>query len=99
LGSVGSVKNKLSCVVAVLCCCCFGSKLRNGNAQRKAGRRKQQKQTVLCCLEAAKTDCPVLFVPDIRNWLTDRAKAKGIDLGRLVNDLLKRDIELIEAVK
>jgi len=38
--------------------------------------------------EAAKTDCPVLF-----------AKAKGIDLGRLVNDLLKRDIELIEAVK
>jgi len=27
------------------------------------------------------------------------SKAKGIDLGRLVSDLLKRDIELIEAVK
>jgi len=27
------------------------------------------------------------------------AKAKGIDLDRLVSDLLKRDIELIEAVK
>jgi len=46
LGSVGSVKNRLSCV-----------------------------------------------------FFTERAKAKGIDLGRLVNDLLKRDIELIEAVK
>jgi len=44
-------------------------------------------------------DLPVYLDADIRNWLTDRAKAKGIDLGRLVNDLLKRDIELIEAVK
>jgi len=42
---------------------------------------------------------PVYLDADIRDWLTERAKAKGIDLGRLVNDLLKRDIELIEAVK
>jgi|GEM_PF-242302 len=44
-------------------------------------------------------DLPVYLDADIRDWLTERAKAKGIDLGRLVNDLLKRDIELIEAVK
>jgi len=44
-------------------------------------------------------DLPVYLDADVRDWLTERAKAKGIDLGRLVNDLLKRDIELIEAVK
>jgi hypothetical protein len=30
---------------------------------------------------------------------TERAKAKGVDVSELVNDLLKRDIELIEAAK
>jgi len=44
-------------------------------------------------------DLPVYLDADIRDRLTERAKAKGIDLGRLVNELLKRDIELIEAVK
>jgi hypothetical protein len=29
--------------------------------------------------------------------LSERAKAKGITVGALVNDLLKRDIEIIEA--
>ncbi|MGQ0801107.1 MAG: hypothetical protein ACT4NL_13500 [Pseudomarimonas sp.] len=36
---------------------------------------------------------------DVREYLAERAKAKGIELGRLVNDLLKRDIDLIEATK
>jgi len=44
-------------------------------------------------------DLPVYLDADIRDWLAERAKAKGIHLGRLVNDLLKRDIDLIEAVK
>jgi hypothetical protein len=35
----------------------------------------------------------------VRDYLTERAKAKGVDVGDLVNDLLKRDIELIEAAK
>jgi hypothetical protein len=35
----------------------------------------------------------------VRDYLSERAKAKGINLGRLVNDLLKRDIDLIEAAK
>ena len=35
----------------------------------------------------------------VRDYLTERAKAKGVDVSDLVNDLLKRDIELIEAAK
>jgi hypothetical protein len=30
-------------------------------------------------------------------WLADRAKARGVSLSGLVNDLLKKDIALIEA--
>jgi len=44
-------------------------------------------------------DLPVYLDADIRDWLTERAKAKGIEVGQLVNELLKRDIALIEAVK
>jgi len=29
----------------------------------------------------------------------ERAKARGVDVGQLVNELLKKDIELIEAAK
>jgi hypothetical protein len=44
-------------------------------------------------------DLPVYLDADVRDYLTERAKAKGINLGQLVNDLLKRDIGLIEAAK
>jgi hypothetical protein len=40
---------------------------------------------------------PVYLEPEVRRFLTERAKAKGVEVGDLVNDLLKRDIELIEA--
>jgi hypothetical protein len=40
---------------------------------------------------------PVYLEPEVRRFLSERAKAKGIDIGELVNDLLKRDIEMIEA--
>jgi hypothetical protein len=40
---------------------------------------------------------PVYLEPEIRRYLSERAKAKGIDVGDLINDLLKRDIALIEA--
>jgi hypothetical protein len=40
---------------------------------------------------------PVYLEPEVRRFLTERAKAKGIEVGDLVNDLLKRDIEMIEA--
>ena len=44
-------------------------------------------------------DLPVYLVAPVRDYLTARAKAKGVEVNELVNDLLKRDINLIEAVK
>lgn len=35
----------------------------------------------------------------VQSYLAARADAKGIELSDLVNDLLKREIEIIEAVK
>ena len=36
---------------------------------------------------------PVYLDQDIQNFLMERAATKGVDLDRVVNDLLKRDIE------
>jgi predicted HicB family RNase H-like nuclease len=33
------------------------------------------------------------------NYFTAKAKAKGVELNTLVNELLKKDIDLIEGVK
>jgi hypothetical protein len=33
----------------------------------------------------------------VRRFLNERAKTKGIEVGDLVNDLSKRDFEMIEA--
>jgi len=41
--------------------------------------------------------CPPTSKPRCRAYLADRAKARGIDVAQLVNELLKKDIELIEA--
>ena len=40
---------------------------------------------------------PVYLEPEVRRFLSERAKAKGVEVSDLVNDLLKRDIEMIEA--
>jgi hypothetical protein len=32
-------------------------------------------------------------------YLSARAKARGVEVGQLVNELLKKDIELIEAAR
>lgn len=42
-------------------------------------------------------DLPVYLDPEVRAYLAQRAKAKGIEINQLVNELLKRDIALIEA--
>lgn len=34
-----------------------------------------------------------------QRYLTDHAQAKGVDVGAVVNQLLKKGIELIEAVR
>jgi len=47
----------------------------------------------------AKMNLPVYLDEDVKEYLAERARAKGIGLGEMVNDLLKKDIALIEGVK
>jgi hypothetical protein len=42
---------------------------------------------------------PVYLDKNVEQYLASRADAKGIELSDLVNDLLKREIDIIEAVK
>jgi hypothetical protein len=42
---------------------------------------------------------PVHLDPDVLAFLTARAQARGVTLSELVNALLKKDIELIEAAE
>lgn len=49
--------------------------------------------------EGARLNLPVYLDDDVRDYLQERAQVKGVEVGRLVNDLLKREIELIESVK
>lgn len=42
---------------------------------------------------------PVHLDPKVLAFLTARAQARGISLNELVNELLKKDIELIEAAE
>ncbi len=45
----------------------------------------------------AKFNLPVYLDTPVLEYLATRAKARGIPLNELVNELLKKDIELIEA--
>ena len=42
---------------------------------------------------------PVHLEPEVLAFLTERAKARGMSVNDLVNALLKKDIELIEAAE
>ncbi len=42
---------------------------------------------------------PVHLDPEVFEYLSARAKARGTSLNALVNSLLKKDIELIETMK
>ena len=42
---------------------------------------------------------PVHLDPEVLHYLKARAEARGTSLSELVNDLLKRDIELIKAAE
>ena len=42
---------------------------------------------------------PVHLDPDVLAFLTARVQARGVSLSELVNALLKKDIELIEAAE
>lgn len=47
----------------------------------------------------AKINLPVYLESEVLAYLTAKAEAKGVELSVMVNDLLKKDIELIEGVK
>lgn len=42
---------------------------------------------------------PIYLDDETQTYLADRAQAKGMDVSALVNQLLKKDIELIEAAR
>jgi len=48
---------------------------------------------------AGRAAVAVALRPDVLAYLEARATAKGLPLGEMVNDILQKDIELIEAVK
>ena len=47
----------------------------------------------------AKLTLPVYLDHEVQSYLAQRASERGIELSDLVNDLLRKDIELIEAGK
>lgn len=47
----------------------------------------------------ARLNLPVYLEAEVQDYLTERAKARGIEVAQLVNELLKKDIELIEAAR
>ena len=42
---------------------------------------------------------PLYLDSDIADYFSRKAKAKGVDLNTMVNELLKKDIDLIEGIK
>ena len=42
---------------------------------------------------------PVYLEPEVLSYFADKAKNKGVELNTLINELLKKDIDLIEGVK
>lgn len=49
--------------------------------------------------ESARLVPPVHLEPDVADYLSARAAARGVSLSALVNALLKKDIELIDAAE
>jgi len=47
----------------------------------------------------ARLNLPVYLDEEVRIYLQERAKAKGTEVSQLVNEMLRQDIKLIEAVK
>ena len=42
---------------------------------------------------------PIYLDADVQLYLTERAASKGVPLGQMVNELLKREIQIIESIK
>ena len=49
--------------------------------------------------ENARLNLPVYLDEEVLSYLQERAKSKGVEVAKLVNEMLRQDIKLIEAVK
>jgi len=49
--------------------------------------------------ENAKLNLPVYLDDEVQSYLQERARSKGVEVAQLVNEMLRQDIKLIEAVK
>ena len=47
----------------------------------------------------ARLNLPIYLDEEVQSYLQERAKSKGVEVAQLVNEMLKQDIKLIEAVK
>lgn len=47
----------------------------------------------------ARLNLPVYLDNDVRDYLARKARNKGVEVNQIVNDLLRKDIELIEGMK
>ena len=47
----------------------------------------------------ARLNLPVYLDADVLDYLSAKAKAKGVAVNDMVNDLLRKDIDLIEGMK
>ncbi len=47
----------------------------------------------------AKLNLPVYLEDEVQRYLQARAKSRGVEMAQLVNEMLKQDIQLVEAVK
>jgi len=47
----------------------------------------------------ARLRLPVYLDEEVQGYLQERARAKGVEVAQLVNEMLRQDIKLIEAVK
>jgi hypothetical protein len=47
----------------------------------------------------ARLNLPVYLDSDVRDYLAGKARSKGVEIDEIVNELLRKDIELIEGVK
>ena len=49
--------------------------------------------------EDSQFNLPVYLDEEVRAYLQERARLKGVDFSELVNEMLKQEIHLIESVK
>ena len=47
----------------------------------------------------AQSELPIYLQDDVMRYLSGRAQARGVELEELVNEVLRKDIALVEAIK